>query len=74
VATTAAPPTKTVTLTIGGQKVTVAGGTPIRDAAKSAGTDRPPEDEGGDPLDPEGSASQDPEGGASQDPERGASP
>ena len=60
-ATTAPPPTRTVTLSIDGQEVTVAEGTTIWDAAKQAG-----EEEGGDPQDPEGGApSPDPEGGAS---------
>jgi formate dehydrogenase major subunit len=41
VATTAPPPTKTVTLTIDGREVTVAEGTTIWDAAKQAGIDIP---------------------------------
>jgi formate dehydrogenase major subunit len=41
VATTAPPPTKTVTLTIDGREVTVAEGTTIWDAAKSAGIEIP---------------------------------
>jgi hypothetical protein len=57
VATTAPPPTQTVTLTIDGREVTVAEGTTIWDAAKSAGTERAPEGEGGDPHDPKGGAS-----------------
>ncbi|HEV2873834.1 MAG TPA: 2Fe-2S iron-sulfur cluster-binding protein, partial [Thermoleophilaceae bacterium] len=40
-ATTAPPPTKTVTLTIDGREVTVAEGTTIWDAAKDAGIDIP---------------------------------
>jgi formate dehydrogenase major subunit len=41
VATTAPPPTKTVTLTIDGREVTVAEGTTIWDAAKAAGIEIP---------------------------------
>jgi formate dehydrogenase major subunit len=41
VATTAPPPTKTVTLTIDGQEITVAEGTTIWDAAKAAGIEIP---------------------------------
>jgi len=41
VATTAPPPTKTVTLTIDGREVTVAEGTTMWDAAKQAGIDIP---------------------------------
>jgi 2Fe-2S iron-sulfur cluster binding domain len=41
VATIAPPPTKTVTLTIDGQEITVAEGTTIWDAANAAGIEIP---------------------------------